>query len=429
MISSTSIRRRYALVTFLIWLATALPIALQILLAQSRGLSLTQIGVVMGAYSLVIVLLEVPTGGLADAVGRKRVALLAHALAAVSSLALLFAFSFPAFLGAMLLYGVSRALSSGALDAWYVDALRAADPGIDLQPALAAIETVTLLALGLGALIGGALPRLFASLPPDGAAVLSPLSAPIVASLAVRLLLLPVIARLIPEARPGGASWRAGFRAAPALTRDAAAISRANGRLVLLMAASFVTGLVLLGLESFWQPFFAALPAAVGGASPGDTPNSLLFGVIMAGNFAVGVAGNLLAAPLGRRLGRRHALVAALARLLQGGFLLALATSTALIPATTFFWLVYLMAGVAVSPHAALVNDEIPDDRRSAMLSVQSLAFYAGSFLGGAALGWVADTWSIGAAWTVAGLLAAASVAPYLLLDYGRRGVPLERLL
>ena len=99
--------------------------------------------------------------------------------------------------------------------------------------------------------------------------------------------------------------------------------------------------------------------------------------------------------------------------------MLALAAATALVPAAAFFWLVYLAAGIGVSPHAALVNDEIPAARRSAMLSVQSLAVYAGSFLGGAVLGWVADQWSIGAAWAIGGALLLASVAPYLALERG----------
>jgi MFS family permease len=425
-ISTRSIRARYYAVTFLIWFSTALPLALTVLLMRARGLSLSQIGFVMGAYSLIIVLLEVPTGGLADAVGRVRVALVAHALAAVSSLALLPAFSFPAFLGAMVLYGVSRALSSGALDAWFVDALQAADPDVDLQPALAGAEIVALLALGLGTILGSALPRLFPALPADGTAVLTPLAIPLVAALGVRLLLLPAIALFIREARPtGGASWREGFRAVPALVRDAAALSRANNRLVLLMAASFVAGFALLGLESFWQPFFAALPGTT--RSDGAT-NTVLFGVIMAGNFLASMAGNFIAGPLGRRLDRRYALLGALSRLLQGSFMLALAASTALIPAAAAFWLAYLSAGVGNSPHATLVNDEIPAARRSAMLSVQSLAFYAGSFLGGAGLGWLADRWSIGAAWAVAGGLVVVSLAFYLLVDRSRRDVPLERL-
>ena len=425
LISIKSLRRRYALIVFLYWFATALPLALSVLLMTERGLSLAQIGLGMGFYSLIIVLLEVPTGGLADAVGRKRVALLAYALAAASSVFLLLAFSFPIFLAGMSLYGVSRALSSGALDAWFVDALRAIDPDADLQPALAHIETVSLLALGLGTLLGSALPRLFAGLPTDGR--LSPLAIPVAAGLLVRIVLLPVVALLVHEPRPAGdaaASWRAGLRAVPALVYEAAALSRANGRFVLLMAASFVSGLAILALESFWQPFFVALP----GATIDGAPNTLLFGLIMGGNFLFGMAGNLLAEPPGRRPGRsgdagatnRHSLTAALARLLQGGFMLGLAGATRLMPAGAFFWLVYLAAGVGVSPHAALVNDEIPAARRSAMLSVQSLAAYAGSFLGGAALGWVADRWAIGAAWAIAGGLLVVSIAPYVMLDRGR---------
>ena len=416
--STRSIRRRYAVVTFLIWFATALPLAVSVLLVQSRGLSLTQIGFVLGAYSLIIVLLEVPTGGLADAAGRKRVALVAHGLAVFSSLLLLLAFSFPAYLVAMGLYGVSRALASGALDAWYVDALQAADPDVDLQPALAGVETVTMLALGAGTLAGGALPRLFAGLPPDGAAALTPLAMPIAAALLVRLLVLPAIWLLIKEARPPAVAvrWQDGLRQVPGLVREAAALSRSNPRLMLLMAASVVTGFALMSLESFWQPFFAALPAM---AERGPAATTWL-GVIMAGNFAAGIAGNLLSPRLGHLLSagdrKRHALLAGLSRLAQGLFLLALAASSALVPAAGFFWLVYLASGVGLSPHATLVNNEIPAARRSAMLSVQSLAFFAGSFLGGAVLGRVADQMSIAAAWTIAGVLVAVSVIPYALL-------------
>ncbi|WP_374687294.1 MFS transporter [Promineifilum sp.] len=414
--STNSIRIRYYVITFLVWFATALPLSLTVLLAGARGLSLFEVSFALGVYSLTIVLLEVPTGGLADAVGRKRVALLAFALAALYNLVFLFAFSFPILLLAMILYGVSRALSSGALDAWFVDALQAADPAVDLQPALAGAETVSLLALGLGAVAGGALPRLFAGLPADGTAVLTPLAMPIVAALAVKLLLVAAVALLIREERPaGGASWRAGFRAVPALVREASVLSRANPRLLLLMSASFVAGLAIISLEALWQPFFAALP----GVSDGGAP-TLLFGVIMAGNFLVGMVGNLLSVPLSRRLGGRYGLVGAISRLLQGASILGLAAAGALFPATGLFWLAYLMGGVGLSPHATLLNAEIPAERRSAMLSVQSLAAYLGSFLGGAGLGYVADHLSISAAWAIAGALTVVSLVPYLMLDARR---------
>ncbi len=411
-----TVRARYYTITFLVWFATALPLALSVLLAQARGLSLFEVSFALGLYSLTIVLLEVPTGGLADAVGRKRVALLAFALAALYNVAFLLAFAFPMLLLAMILYGVSRALSSGALDAWFVDALQAADPGVDLQPALAGAETVGLLALGLGTMAGGVLPKLFAGLPADGTAIVTPLAVPLVAALVVKLLTVVAIAVLVREERPaGGGSWRAGFRAVPALVRDALALSRANPRLLLLMSASFVAGLAIISLEALWQPFFAALPSIGQGSAAAP-----LFGVIMAGNFLVGMVGNLLSVPLARRWGGRYARVSALARLLQGASILALAATGALVPAAGFFWLTYLLGGVGVSPHATLLNAEIPAERRSAMLSVQSLAAYLGSFAGGAALGYVAEHVAISAAWLIAGTLTVVSLAPYLILDARR---------
>ena len=411
-----AVRARYYAITFLVWFATALPLALSVLLAQARGLSLFEVSFALGLYSLTIVLLEVPTGGLADAVGRKRVALLAFALAALYNVAFLLAFSFPMLLLAMILYGVSRALSSGALDAWFVDALQAADPGVDLQPALAGAETVGLLALGLGTMAGGVLPKLFAGLPADGTAIITPLAVPLVAALVVKLLTVAAIAVLVREERPvGGGSWRAGFRAVPALVRDALALSRANPRLLLLMSASFVAGLAIISLEALWQPFFAALPDVGQGSTAAP-----LFGVIMAGNFLVGMVGNLLSVPLARRWGGRYARVSAVARLLQGVSILALAATGPLVPAAGFFWLTYLMGGVGVSPHATLLNAEIPAERRSAMLSVQSLAAYLGSFVGGAALGYVAEHVAISAAWFIAGALTVVSLAPYLILDVRR---------
>ena len=92
------IQRVYYLVLSLHWFSTALPLALLVLLHQTRGLDLFQVGLLMGAYSLTIVLLEVPTGGLADSIGRKKVTLLAYGFTLLSGGIFLFAFSFPAFL-------------------------------------------------------------------------------------------------------------------------------------------------------------------------------------------------------------------------------------------------------------------------------------------------------------------------------------------
>lgn len=404
-----SIQWAYNLVLFLFWLATSLPLALSILLYQARGITLFEIGLAMAVYSATIVLLEVPTGGLADAVGRKRITLLAYSIMALTGVVHLFTFTFPLLLLGWALYGAGRALASGALEAWFVDALQAADPEIDLQPALAKAGTISLLALGIGTLAGSAIPLLFTGLPADGTAVLTPLAMPVFISLLLKLILLVVVALVIHEEKrsENQSTLLAGFQQLPLILKDAFQLSRSSSTILLLLITTAASGLAMVAMETFWQPRFATL---LGGA----VENSLIFGVVMAGCFIVGMVGNMVSTPLSRLLRQQYALVAALAQGLFGLSLLILAGQTAVPLAAFFFWLTYFNMGLVNSPHATLINREIPAARRSAMLSVQSLAGYAGSMIGSIFLSYLAEQKSVSAAWMVAGLVVVVSSTLYI---------------
>lgn len=416
----TKIKRVYFAVTALTWLAVALPLPIFVLFMQARGLNLSQIGLIMGLYSATIVLLELPTGGLADALGRKPVALLAHTVNLLSGVLVFFAFSFWSFLAGMVLMGVSRALNSGTLDAWYVDSLQRADPEIDLQPALAQAGTVSLFALGLGTLLGGLLPTLFQGLLTDDAALLSPFSTTLIVSVALRLLLLPLILFTVHEAdrQPvTGAGWKAGFTAVPQVVSEAWSLSLRNTILLALMGAAAVGGFALAAVETFWQPSFARLIEA-------DSAQSWLFGLIMAISFVAGMAGNMLSISLSKRLRRRYGVLAFLARGMQSVALLIMALAAGIIPAAGGFWLFYLSLGALNSPHDTLVNGQIPATRRSAMLSVQSLAAYLGGFAGSVAIGYIAELRSLEAAWFLAALLSASSLVFYAYVARGKHEQP-----
>ena len=67
------IERVYCGVQALLWLSVSLPAALAILLLQARGLDLFEIGLALSVFSLVVAVLEVPSGVWADTIGRKRV--------------------------------------------------------------------------------------------------------------------------------------------------------------------------------------------------------------------------------------------------------------------------------------------------------------------------------------------------------------------
>ncbi len=411
------IQRVYCTIIALFWFAAILPAAVSVLLAQARGLDLFQIGVFLGLYALTVVALEIPTGGLADAVGRKRVALLALLVTVASKIVFLFALSLPVFLLYAVLAGVGRALISGALEAWFVDSLLSADPKLELQPALAGAATVELLALGVGTLLSGLIPTLFVGLPEEGTAVLTPFSVTVLFSallFALTFLAVLLLVREAPAAHGGDAPK--GWRGMPRVALEAVRLSRRNPSLLLLLGASLAGGLALSGVETFWQPYFATLLGERGG--------SVIYGVLLAGSFGLGMLGNLLATPLARRFGGRYALVAAVFQGVQGLLLVLLMLQTATSAATAVFWLVFFSRGLVHSPHAALFNNEVPQARRATMLSVQSLAFYLGGFVGNVLLGFIAERSSIGLAWAVAGGVLLVSVGFYLRLDRRRARPP-----
>ena len=404
--------RIYYLLTSLFWFATALPMALSVLLMQSRGIDLFQIGITMGTYSMIIVLLEIPTGGLADAIGRKKVALIAYSCSVLASIILLSAFSFPTLMLGFIIYGVARALSTGTLDAWVVDTLQEIDPEVDLQPFFSKAGTFTLLSLGSGTLIGSLLPDLFSFLPADGTAVLTPLSIPVLFTTVFMSALIFFTFKLVVEVLPEGRSghWKEGFRMVPGIIKTGFGLSRKNPVILMLLGAGMAAGFALSGIESFWQPRFAEIFGEVEG-------NSIYFGIIMGGNFLVGMVGNMLATWFSKLLNRRYAILAAIFQGLWGMFLFLLTMQTLPVPSVLFFWLTYLSMGVVNSPQQTLLNEEIPSEHRSSMLSIASFFTYIGAMLGGGILGYLAENVSILFGWQIGGIILMVSLILYWRID------------
>ena len=155
--SSERLTRNFILLRALRWLPVGLVLPFLILTPVARGLDLGAVGAVFAVHSAVLIVLEVPSGALADTLGRRRVLLVGAALTAAS-------------LGDVRgsserarLHGVRGGAwywarsHSGALEAWYVDSLRALDPVAPLARGLSRGTAAEAIALGLGALVGGAL--------------------------------------------------------------------------------------------------------------------------------------------------------------------------------------------------------------------------------------------------------------------------------
>lgn len=63
---------RFGIQQYLHWTVVGLLIPVIILIFQSRGLNLTEVGIVMAVWIGSTTILEIPVGGLADTIGRKK---------------------------------------------------------------------------------------------------------------------------------------------------------------------------------------------------------------------------------------------------------------------------------------------------------------------------------------------------------------------
>ncbi|MFI9560535.1 MFS transporter [Nonomuraea endophytica] len=299
--NANSAARRYALVSFLTWLPAGLMIAPLVLLMLGRGLTIVQVGVVMTVYSLVIAVLELPTGGLADVVGRRAVLALAAACTALSLGLLVLATSFWAFVLACGVLGVSRALSSGPAEAWYVDTLHAVEGAeADLRPGLARGHVMEDVALGVGVLAGGFVPLL--DLPLDLPLGLPALTVPPLAGAVAALVWLGVVLVALPE--PPHPRVRLGevLRGVPLTVASGVRVAVRDGVLRRLVLLSAVVGMALTCVELLVPGHLATL---TGSAELGATA----YAVVAAVGFAGGALGSGLAPALARRLAGREAVM------------------------------------------------------------------------------------------------------------------------
>jgi len=389
-------RRRFVFLTALRWLPMGLSIPVTVLLAESRGLSLSKIGLVFAAYSAVALLLELPTGGLADAIGRRPVLVLSGLLHAGGLLLVATAHSLAAFAVAYALIGAGRALDSGPLESWYVDAVHAVDPAADVTPGLSRAAVADGLALSLGAVLGGVLPALA-----DGGS--TALALPIYAGAVLGLVNVAAVLALVTPLGPAGSVplrrlLADSVREVPLIVRDTVRLAGRDRTLRLLMAITFLTGTVLSTLELLGPVRFADL-------ADSRTDGTAVFGVVMAVSFGAAALGSALATTA-RRLARGSvaaatAVLGVLCASSLGGIALA---ETVLLTGTAYAFF-YLWNGAGWPLRKQLMHGRVDASKRATTVSASSFALMLGGITGSIALPLLTDATSLPVGFATAGVL------------------------
>ncbi|MGC4869715.1 MFS transporter [Micromonospora sp. DT53] len=406
------VRRRYLTLYGLRWLPTGLMIPVMILLMQERGLSLPQIGLVFTAQGLLVLALELPTGGLADALGRRPVLLVAGVLSLVSLTLFAVANSFWVFFLVYAVQGIYRALDSGPLESWYVDATLAADSEAEYERGLGHAGAVSGGAIGAGALLSGGLVAL-GSIGP-----VSALTVPVLAAIVAQAGALVALVVLLVEERPatGVAALRASVVQAPRMVSQAFGLLRRSRVLLALVSVELFWGFGMITFESL-------LPVRLAEVIGNPERAAALLGPASSAAWLASAAGAALTPLLLRWFGAAPG--AALLRVLQGVTVVGMGLFAGPVGVLVAYLACYAVHGASNPLHSGLLHRQVDGPYRTSVLSLNSMMAQPAAALGGVVLTALAAATSVSTAMVV-GAVVLAVAAPLYLPAWlaGRRAVP-----
>ncbi len=400
-LDARSARRRYLVLVALRWLPVGLLMPIFVLWPLSRGLSLTEIGLVFSVQGLVVLFLELPTGGLSDSLGRRPVLIVASALS-IASLGLFgIADAAVTFGLAMALQGIYRALDSGPLEAWYVDATLADDPDARIESGLSAGTSILSLAIATGALASGAM---IAVHPFPG---LEPMALPLVAAVALGVVNLGAVLLLMHEVAPprGVRAIGASVGAVPGVIVDGLRFLRSSRVLLGLVSVELFWGFSMVTFESLF-------PIRLSEVVDGTQQAAALMGPVASGAWFAAAAGAAGIAVVSRRIGVARS--AALLRVVQGASIVAMGLFAGAVGVITAYLVCYVSHGASNPMHMTLLHREVDGPQRTTVLSMNSMVAQPAGALGLIVLSAIADGASVPIAMIAGGVVCALAAPLYL---------------
>jgi len=348
------------------------------------------------AFSAGMVLFEVPTGVIADTLGRRVSFLLSLVVLAATTLLYVALAHVDAGVVAFSVVSVAMGLGftfySGAMEAWLVDALAVTGFTGALDSVFARGQQITGAAMLVGTVGGGFLGQIGLSVPYVARAVL------LVAVFAVAYVVMHDLGfqprRVAAAELPGEVARNA---------RAGVAYGWAQRPLRLLMLASCVQ------VGFFTWAFYASQPYLLDLL---DSDAVWVAGVVTAAIALSTIAGNQLVDVLSRRCGRRTTLLLGAAAV-ETCAAVALGLVSSFWAALPALLLVTAASGVTSPVRQAYLHQLVPSEQRATVVSFDSMISNAGGTGGQLGLGALGEARSIGAAF-VAGGLATGLALPLL---------------
>ncbi len=397
MITSRQVISTYYCITALYTLSVSIIWGINTLFLMDAGLDIFQVMVVNAMFTAGMVIFEIPTGVVADTIGRKASFLLCISVLFVTTLLYVAAAGLSwgvwVFAGISVLIGLGFTFFTGAVEAWLVDALDHTGYDKPHEKVFARGQTVFSAAMLVGTVGGGFLGQIHLSWPYVIRAAL------LVPTFFITLILMKDLgfkSRTL-SISTFGAEARKVFL-------EGVKFGWNQPVLRLCVLAAFVEGLFFIYGWYSWQRYFLDLLA-----------RELVWvaGVVAALMAVSMIAGNALVGRLSTDPSRRSAVIAIntvvratviVAAGLLGAFTPPEDRGVVLFSAVVLLYLIFgLSFGISQPIRMALVNRHIPSARRATILSVDSLFNEGGGVVGQTGLGLLSRSVSIPVAWIAGG--------------------------
>lgn len=412
--TSDRIRRTYLMLILLQTLAASLIWGVNTLFLLDAGLSLTEAFVANAAFTAGVVLFEVPTGVLADSAGRRVSFIVGAATLLVTTAAYLGLWYVEAaviwWVVVSALLGLGFTFFSGATEAWLVDALAETGYRGSIDVVFGQGQTATGAATLVGTIAGGFLAQINLGVP----------------YIARSLILIAVIVAAHRSMHDIGYAPRRGG----SVREEVAQLLQASVEhglrnppvRMLMLAAPFGLGIGIWVFYAF-QPYLLELF--------GD-PDAVYLSGIAAALFAVAqMVGGASVNWVRRHLDSRSGIL--LVQVVVSSFALVGVGLSERLDVPMGFWVTIVLLslvalGWAVSRpvQQAYINEVIPSQQRATVLSFHSLTSNAGGVVSQPALARVADVYSLGVGYVVAGAVTLIQL-PFLW-RVRRMGLPADRV-
>lgn len=389
----------YYSVTALYTLAASMIWGINTLFLMDAGLDIFQVMLVNAAFTGGMVVFEVPTGVVADTIGRKASFLLCIFVLFITTIlyvsAAYFGWDLSVFIIISLLIGLGFTFYTGAVEAWMVDALDHTGYEGPKERIFSRGQIVFSVSMLLGTVGGGLLGQIHLSLP-----------------YVVRaLFFIPTFIIAVIFMKDLGFKGypldikRFGQESKKVLV-EGMKYSLDHPVIRWCVLTSLVEGLFFIYGWYSWQRYFLDLLA-----------KELVWvaGIVSAMMSVSMIVGNALVDRISGSPARRASILA-VNSLIRGFMILGAGSVGILIPVENYgvaafsiavlFYLLYGVSfGISRPVRMAFVNHHIPSERRATILSVDSLFSEGGAVVGQSGLGFLSRAVSIPAAWISGGVL------------------------